>query len=195
VRKEACWTLSNVTAGTAAQAEAVLAHAHGSLVGKMLELLADGQWDVRKEAAFALANVCTSAAASAAHVAPLATHPAHSAIASFCDLLHVQDVKMVMVALEALGGILRHDGAPGGESKSGGGGGAYALAVEECGGLDKIEQLQDHANADVYKKSVHLLETYFGSEDEEEDQNVAPAASKSAFSFAAPAQQGGFSFN
>ena len=74
-----------------------------------------------------------------------------------------------------------------------GGGGAYALAVEECGGLDKIEQLQDHANADVYKKSVHLLETYFGSEDEEEDQNVAPTLAKgaAAFSFEAPAPAAG----
>ena len=202
VRKEACWTLSNVTAGTAAQAEAVLAHDGGALLGKLLELLAEGQWDVRKEAAFAVANVCTSGAATAAHVAALATRPRHDVVSSFCEMLHVQDVKMVMVALEALAGVLAHDGGAGagGESKhgAGAGGGAYALAVEECGGLDKIEALQDHANADVYKKSVHLLETYFGSEDEEEDQNVAPAVANEgkAFSFAAPANAapGGFTF-
>ena len=30
----------------------------------------------------------------------------------------------------------------------------YALIVEECGGLDRLEELQRHQNADIYSKAV-----------------------------------------
>lgn len=36
-----------------------------------------------------------------------------------------------------------------------------SLAIEECGGLDKIEELQNHPNDQIYSKAFKIVETYF----------------------------------
>lgn len=42
-----------------------------------------------------------------------------------------------------------------------------------CTGLDKIEFLQSHENSEIYQKAFHIIEEFFGSE--EEDARVAPS--------------------
>jgi len=41
-----------------------------------------------------------------------------------------------------------------------------------------LEALQEHENVDLYNKAVHLLETYFAAE--EDDQNIAPNVTANA---------------
>ena len=67
---------------------------------------------------------------------------------------------------------------------------AVAAMVEECGGLDKIESLQNHENVEIYKLAYEIIEQYF-SDDVDEDANLAPQAGEAGFSFNPSGDSGG----
>lgn len=74
------------------------------------------------------------------------------------------------------------------------------MIVEEVGGLDKIEQLQSHENEQVYSSALHIIETFFVN-DQDEDNSIAPSTlaanndgSAYQFATAAAAPAGGFNF-
>ena len=56
-----------------------------------------------------------------------------------------------------------------------------AAMVEECGGLDKIESLQNHENVEIYKLAYEIIEQYF-SDDAEEDAEVIPPSKTESIS-------------
>ncbi len=85
-------------------------------------------------------------------------------ISPLCELLSVTDAKIIQVALNGLDNILKLGAA---EGKRTNGPNAYAIMIEECYGLDKIEYLQSHENIEIYQKAFHLIETYFGVDEEE----------------------------
>nr|CAD7261790.1 unnamed protein product [Timema shepardi] len=114
-------------------------------------------------------------------------------IPPLCDLLTVMDAKIVQVALNGLENILRLGDQ---DAKTHGAINPYAVLIEECYGLDKIEFLQSHENMEIYQKAFDIIEHYFGSE--EEDSRVAPSVDQDAQQFHFNADQnvpmGGFQF-
>ena len=63
----------------------------------------------------------------------------------------------MIVAMEGLDHVLRHGTTQDGEH-------AYGLEFEKLGGLDILESLQQHKNAEVYAKALKLIEDYFQPE-------------------------------
>ena len=79
------------------------------------------------------------------------------AIAPMCALLEAKDPKTVLVVLDGLANVLAAAEKMNELEK-------VSLHVEECGGLDRIENLQSHDNVEIYHKSLAILEQYFSSE-------------------------------
>ena len=59
----------------------------------------------------------------------------------------------------------------------------YKQALENCGGIDFIEQLQSHNSQEVYNKAARILEFIGAEEEEEEEEAAADAQPQQPFSF------------
>jgi HEAT repeat protein len=156
IRKEACWTISSITAGNRAQIQAVI---DNQIIQPLIILLSDTS--VNKEAAWALSNA--SSGGSADQIGYLVQN---GIIKPMCELFNsAPDSRLILVALECIENILKA-GDVGAKDT---GVNEYASRVEECGGLDKLEQLQNHEHNEINEKAVRILENYFSAE---EDPNM-----------------------
>lgn len=186
IRKEACWTISNITAGNRQQIQAVI---DANIFPVLIEILGKAEFKTKKEATWAITNATSGG--SPEQVRFLVEQ---GCIPPLCVLLTMMDAKIVQVALNGLENILRLGEQ---DAKNHGGINPYAVVIEECYGLDKIEFLQSHENMEIYQKAFDIIEHYFGTE--EEDARIAPVADENShqFQFSAADQgvpMGGFKF-
>lgn len=175
IRKEACWTISNITAGNPQQIQAVI---DAGIFPLLIDILAKADFKIRKEAAWAITN-----ATSGGSPEQIRYIVVNGCIQPLCDLLTVMDLKIVQVALSGLENILRVGEQ---DTATNNGFNHYAVLIEECYGLNKIEFLQSHQNVEIYQKAFDIIERYFGSE--EEDTRVVPTidAQGQQFQFRTP---------
>uniref|UniRef100_A0A182NH15 Importin subunit alpha n=1 Tax=Anopheles dirus TaxID=7168 RepID=A0A182NH15_9DIPT len=167
VRKEACWTISNVAAGNRHQIQAAIdANIFPSIIG----LLQKADFKTRKEAAWAITN-----ATSGGTVQQIKYLVDAGCIPPMCELLTVMDPKIVTVALNGLENILKVGEDQRTKPNP------YAVMIEECYGLDKLEFLQSHQNNDIYEKAFSIIQKYFSNDDE--DLAVAPSTEANQFQF------------
>ena len=165
IRKETCWLLSNIAAGTPAQLTLLMNTPQ--LIPRVLEQLSSSaEWDVRKEACWIVSNLSSVCENGLIHHKLVE----YGVIAPLCELLSTSDVKVLLVAMDALDCILKM----GGESNLL----RYTQLVDEAGGIELLEHLQEHEEPSVYQKTVSIIETYFGGSDENESENIAPAISE-----------------
>ncbi|CAF0823214.1 unnamed protein product [Adineta steineri] len=169
IKKEACWTLSNITAGIQSQIQAVI---DANIFPSLINILKHGDHKTRKEAAWAVTN-----ATSGGTPQQIKYVVDQGAIPPLCELLSVTDTKIIQVAFNGLENILKLGAA---EAKRTNGPNPYAIMIEECFGLDKIEYLQSHENIEIYQKAFHIIETYFGVE---EDENLPQQPESAPFEF------------
>lgn len=180
IKKEACWTVSNITAGNRQQIQAVI---DANLFPVLIDILQKSEFKTRKEAAWAITN-----ATSGGTPDQIRYLVEQGSIPPLCELLTVMDAKIVSVALNGLENILRLGEQESKQDPESHGVNSYAVMIEECYGLDKIEFLQSHENQDIYQKAFDIIERYFGTEDE--DVGLAPQVGESgqyAFDVDSPA--------
>merc|ERR1719491_1889955 len=190
ILEEACWTISNITAGNKDQIQAVI---DNNIVPPLVQLLTHAEFDIRKEAAWAISN-----ATSGGNANQIKYLVQQGCISPLCDLLNVNDAKIVTIALEGLENILKVGEE---DSKQTGQHNVMATYISEAEGLGKIEDLQHHANNVIYERCVRILETFFGVEAEEEQamEDLTPEVGANSFQFAAPdtsnQEMGNFDFS
>ncbi|KAK3441564.1 hypothetical protein EUGRSUZ_B02080 [Eucalyptus grandis] len=158
IKKEACWTISNITAGNKEQIQAVV---EADIIGPMVQLLQNAEFDIKKEAAWAISNATSGG--SHEQIKFLVNQ---GCVKPLCDLLICPDPRIVTVCLEGLENILKVGEA---EKNLGNTGdvNVYAQMVEDVEGLEKIESLQSHDNNEIYEKAVKILEAYWLEEDDD----------------------------
>ncbi|XP_073008894.1 importin subunit alpha-1b-like [Typha latifolia] len=186
IKKEACWTISNITAGNKDQIQAVIA---AGIIGPLVHLLQTAEFDIKKEAAWAISNATSGG-----------THDqikylvSQGCIKPLCDLLVCPDPRIVTVCLEGLENILKVGEA---EKNLGTTGDVnpYAQMIEDAEGLEKIENLQSHDNTEIYEKAVKILEQFWL--EEEDDAMPSGDAAQAGFHFGSEQvslPSGGFNF-
>ncbi|KAF9429472.1 Importin alpha subunit (Karyopherin alpha subunit) (Serine-rich RNA polymerase I suppressor protein) [Entomortierella beljakovae] len=188
IRKEACWTISNITAGTSVQIQSVI---DANLVPPLIHILQNADFKSKKEACWAISNATSGGLNKPEQIKYLVSQ---GCIKPLCDILVCMDNKIINVALDGLENILKVGEL---EKEATNGVNQFSIFIEDCGGMERIHNLQAHDNSDIYKKAYGIIDKYF-ADDEEEETGLAPQidSQTGAFAFNLNAEsQGGFNFD
>lgn len=142
--KEALWFISNITAGSTNQIQAVI---DNQIIPSIVHYLDKGDFSQQKEAAWTVYNMSLSGTPKQLYVLFDS-----GVISPLCNMLSLTDNGVIRNLLEALSTLLGalHEDYP-----------AVLSEVEECGGLDKIESLQNYPNQDIYQFAYTIIDKYF----------------------------------
>ncbi|CAL8102364.1 unnamed protein product [Calicophoron daubneyi] len=159
VVKEACWMVSNITAGNVIQIQAVINH---NIIPVVLEIIRKGEFRIQKEACWVISNIINGG--SPDQCAYLLNQ---EVLGALCALLTVSDSKVIIMVLEALRKLFEVSEQYGQLESA-------CIQLETCGGLDKLEELQDHNNEKVYQLAYSFIEKYFNdAEQSKAEDSVA----------------------
>ncbi|KAA0195385.1 Importin subunit alpha [Fasciolopsis buskii] len=144
--KETCWMVSNLTAGSVCQIQAVIDH---NLIPAVLEIMHQGEFRTQKEACWVINNMVNGGSAEqCAYLLNQRVIPALS------NLLTAPEAKVITMVLEIIKRLFEISEQYGHLEGA-------CIELETCGGVDKLEKLQDHGNDYVYKAAYNLLDLYF----------------------------------
>jgi importin subunit alpha-1 len=111
------------------------------------------EWPVRKEAIAVVFNIALRAREYSHFQALVRNHTIEAVV----DALHIRiDNALVLTALDCVERLLAF-----GEQNNE----PYGLMIDQCGGIDKIEDLSNHNCSDIAKSAAWILDTYNTEED------------------------------
>ena len=155
VRREACWALSNITAGNSQQIAVVLSDPH---ILTILEgLILNDSPEISREATWILSN-----ATSRADNQLISSLVNWGLIKIFLQIMKLPDSKQVSICLDALVNIFNKGEEPGIKSEEGN---PFLDIFEKNEGAAILEELQIHPVEEVYQKALGILETYYDIEE------------------------------
>ena len=164
--KEACWTISNITAGTTEQVEKVI---NEGIYKDIASILAGMDHKSQKEAAWVVTNTATSGQPQ--QISKILSD--NQILKPYCELLKVNDPRMLQVVLAGLTSFFQlAEKLNSTES--------FCNLIEETGCLDALEDLQNHENGDIYKLSFTIIDNYFS---ENEKTELAPKKNGNTIEF------------
>jgi importin subunit alpha-4/3 len=150
LKKEAVWFLSNITAGTKTQVQAVI---DANLMPQVIHLLSKSDLATRREAAWCINNLSLSGKRE-----QIAYVLEQGVLRPFCELLTIEDPQIMVVVLDGISNILKMASSNYEDLLS------VTSQIEECNGLDLIERLQSHRNEEIYKLAFDIIDKYFSEE-------------------------------
>ena len=167
VRMETCNLLSYTPFATQSQIEALFDRKQ--VIATLVDAVTSGSWDVRKRALLSLAKIVKCG--STTHILSLVQDDVLTAL---CCLFHCGlESEITAASLKAIEKILTI-----GEQYHC----DYSLAITNCGGLDKLYNLQEHADDAIYQLALHIIESFFIIDDTD-IVNIAPAVNGNVYSF------------
>lgn len=172
IRKEVCWSVSNVTAGNPQQIQQCL---DIGMLDKVIHMTINADMEERLESVWCVANA--QAQATPEQVQAMVHKGSLQALGAIMDS---QEPRPLTVALEGIAFVLK----AGCSMSDEGGQNPMVLAVEQCGLIEKLEQLQFSKNQMIYEKTISLLDTYFT---QDEDADLMSLVMASAPASSAPA--------
>ncbi|CAG9538642.1 unnamed protein product [Cercopithifilaria johnstoni] len=155
-KREVCWVLSNIAAGTTSQIQTIF---DAGIIPSLIQILKTETFQVRSEACWVIANAITGG--NREHVSRIVRE---GALIPLSDMLTVMDCSVVVVVLKTLAEILEC-----GEYCKVDGQNPYAVRLEELNVIDKLEFLMLSANTEIFFKACAIMEKYYLREDDEQD--------------------------
>ncbi|PIA32868.1 hypothetical protein AQUCO_04300064v1 [Aquilegia coerulea] len=154
LKKEAAWVLSNIAAGS-------IEHKHliysSEAVSLLLHLLSTAPFDIRKEVAYVLGNLCVAPQGGSVQPNVVLEHlvsvVGRGCLPGFINLVRSADIEAARLGLQFLELVMR--GMPNGE-------GPKLVEIED--GIDAMERFQFHENEDLRNMANGLVDKYFGED-------------------------------
>ncbi|XP_016989510.1 importin subunit alpha-3-like [Drosophila rhopaloa] len=128
----------------------VQAFINGGMLHKIIGILKKGGMHEKAVAARAISNLTVGC-----NEEQLLIFIRKDVLQPFCDLLIGQFEQITLAVLNGLNNMLNVSNSHEEE---------VAQAIDECGGLAKIEDLQTHENVYIYKQAQEIIERYYGYE-------------------------------
>ncbi|KAG5377472.1 hypothetical protein IGI04_042068 [Brassica rapa subsp. trilocularis] len=154
LKKEAAWVLSNIAAGSIEHKRMIHStEAMPLLIG----LLSTSPFDIRKEVAYVLGNLCVESAEGDTKPRIIQEHlvsiVSGGCLPGFINLVRSPDIEAARLGLQFIVLVLR--GMPNGEGSK---------IVEGEDGIDAMERFQFHENEELRVMANSLVDKYFGED-------------------------------
>lgn len=154
IRKEICWMISNIAAGTLIQLESLVEKDYLKIMTKILK---EEESSIKYEAVWA---ICNFTLVEKRHLIEKIFQD--NIVDTVSSILKINQAKYIAVGLEAMCNLLKfgktlfinQDGSN-----------PVAIKIEQLGMFDYLEKLQFHESEVVYEKAISMIETYIDYDD------------------------------